>query len=48
LKTITLPTLIVHGDHDVQAPIDSCGRKTAQLVPGNIFVEYENAAHGCL
>jgi pimeloyl-ACP methyl ester carboxylesterase len=41
-----VPTLIVHGDHDVQAPINICGRKTAQLVPGNTFVEYENAAHG--
>jgi non-heme chloroperoxidase len=46
LKAIRVPTLIVHGTHDVQAPIDICGRKTAQLVPDNRFVEYENAAHG--
>jgi pimeloyl-ACP methyl ester carboxylesterase len=46
LQGITIPTLIAHGDHDVQAPINICGRKTAQLVPGNTFVEYENAAHG--
>ena len=46
MKAITVPTLFVHGDHDMQAPIDICGRKAAQLVPGNTFIEYENAAHG--
>jgi non-heme chloroperoxidase len=46
LQTITVPTLIIHGDRDVQAPIDLCGRQTAQLVPSNTFVVYENAAHG--
>ena len=46
MRRITVPTLIVHGDRDVQAPIDVCGRKSAQLVPNNQFVIYENAAHG--
>jgi len=46
LQAVTVPTLIVHGDHDAQAPIGICGRKTAQLVPGNTFVEYAGAAHG--
>ena len=46
LKKIAVPTLIVHGHHDRQAPIDICGRKTARLVPGSIFVEYDDAAHG--
>jgi non-heme chloroperoxidase len=46
LKAIAIPSLIVHGTHDVQAPIDICGRKVAQLVPNNRFVEYDNAAHG--
>ena len=46
LRAITVPTLIVHGDRDVQAPIDICGRKSAQLVPNNTFIVYENAAHG--
>jgi non-heme chloroperoxidase len=45
-KAIPVPTLIVHGTHDMQAPIDICGRKHAQLVPDNQFVEYDNAAHG--
>lgn len=46
LRAITVPTLIVHGDHDVQAPLEICGRKTAQLVAQNQCVIYENAAHG--
>lgn len=46
MRAITVPTLIIHGDHDMQAPIDVCGRKTAQLVPSNTFTVYENAAHG--
>jgi pimeloyl-ACP methyl ester carboxylesterase len=46
VRAITVPTLIVHGDHDEQAPIDICGRKTAQLIPHATFLVYENAAHG--
>ena len=46
VRAITVPTLIVHGDHDEQAPIDICGRKTAQLIAGATFSVYENAAHG--
>jgi non-heme chloroperoxidase len=46
LQAITLPTLIVHGDKDQQALIEICGRKTAQLVPNNRFLVYEDAAHG--
>jgi len=46
LRAITVPTLIIHGDHDAQAPIDICGRRIAQLVPHSTFLSYENAAHG--
>jgi non-heme chloroperoxidase len=46
MRALTLPTLIVHGDHDLQAPIDICGRQAARLVPGSTLVEYANAAHG--
>jgi pimeloyl-ACP methyl ester carboxylesterase len=46
LQAITAPTLVIHGDHDVQAPIALCGRRTADLVPDNTFKVYENAAHG--
>jgi pimeloyl-ACP methyl ester carboxylesterase len=30
----------------LQAPLDLCGRKTAQLVPNNRLIVYEHAAHG--
>jgi pimeloyl-ACP methyl ester carboxylesterase len=46
LGTITVPTLVVHGDHDAQAPLAICGARTAQLVPKNTFLVYDNAAHG--
>ena len=46
LSSVAVPTLIIHGDRDVQAPIDVCGRKMAQLVSGSTFIVYENAAHG--
>ena len=46
MRAIDLPTLIIHGDKDRQAPIDICGRKSAQLIPNNRFLVYDNAAHG--
>lgn len=46
LRSLKLPTLIVHGDHDAQAPLPLCGLRTARLVPNNKLVVYENAAHG--
>lgn len=46
LSKITLPTLIIHGEADVGAPIELCGRRSAALIPNSRFVSYENAAHG--
>lgn len=46
LRSIAVPTLVIHGDHDMQAPFPICGRKTAALVPFSRLVVYENAAHG--
>jgi len=46
LRAINIPTLIVHGDRDIQAPLELCGRKTAQLVRQSTLRVYENAAHG--
>ncbi|MCK9878847.1 alpha/beta hydrolase [Frankia sp. Ag45/Mut15] len=45
-SAVKLPTLVIHGEADVAAPIELCGRRTAQLVSGSTFVCYENAAHG--
>jgi non-heme chloroperoxidase len=46
LRALTVPTLVIHGDHDRQAPIGLCGRKAADLIPGSRLVAYEGAAHG--
>ncbi|THD51594.1 MAG: alpha/beta hydrolase [Bradyrhizobium sp.] len=46
LPGITVPTLIIHGDKDVSAPIDLTGRPTAALIPKAQFRVYEGAPHG--
>jgi len=46
LRAIDVPALIVHGDRDIQAPLELCGRRTARLVPRSTLRVYENAAHG--
>ncbi|MCX4745649.1 alpha/beta hydrolase [Kitasatospora sp. NBC_01287] len=46
LRGFTVPTLIVHGTADQNALPELTGRRTAELVPGNTFKEYEGAAHG--
>jgi non-heme chloroperoxidase len=43
LRKVTVPTLIIHGDADPSAPIDSTGRKTAHLIPGSQLKVYEGA-----
>jgi pimeloyl-ACP methyl ester carboxylesterase len=46
LRGITVPTLIIHGDKDVSAPIDTSGRPTAALIPKAQLRVYEGAPHG--
>ncbi|WP_276353864.1 alpha/beta fold hydrolase [Cohnella caldifontis] len=46
MRRISVPALIIHGDRDVSAPFELCGIKSAQLVPNNRFIVYEDAAHG--
>jgi len=45
---ITVPTLIIHGDKDVSAPLELTGRKTARLIPGSQLKVYEGAPHGLM
>lgn len=45
LPKITVPALVVHGEHDVSAPLDLCGRVTAELIPGAELTVYSDAAH---
>jgi pimeloyl-ACP methyl ester carboxylesterase len=44
LRTLTVPTLVMHGDRDKL--IDpSGGRRTAELIPGARYVEIEGMGH---
>jgi non-heme chloroperoxidase len=45
LSKITVPVLVLHGDQDVFAPLETCGRRSADLIPGSRLVVYGNAAH---
>ena len=45
LSKIALPTLVLHGDHDAFAPLETCGQRSAELIPGSQLVVYSNAAH---
>jgi non-heme chloroperoxidase len=45
LSKITVPALVLHGDHDAFAPLESCGQRSAQLIPDSRLVVYANAAH---
>jgi non-heme chloroperoxidase len=46
LPSISVPTLIIHGDKDASAPIDFSGRPTAAMIPKAELKVYEGAAHG--
>jgi len=46
LSGIALPTLVIHGDKDVSAPLDATGVPTAKLIPGARLMVYEGAPHG--
>jgi pimeloyl-ACP methyl ester carboxylesterase len=44
LKTLQVPTLVVHGKNDPLVPI-ACGRETAQLVPNAVMEEIDGMGH---
>jgi non-heme chloroperoxidase len=46
LKKITVPTLLIHGDADTSAHLESTSRISAPLIPGSQLKIYEGAAHG--
>jgi pimeloyl-ACP methyl ester carboxylesterase len=46
LRGIKVPTLVIHGDKDVSAPLDLTGRPSAALIPGARLEVYEGAPHG--
>lgn len=44
LSKITVP-LVLHGDHDAFAPLETCAHRSAELIPDSQLVVYGNAAH---
>ena len=46
LKTITVPTLIIHGEDDQTVPIAVSAERTAALMPQAQFIRYTDAPHG--
>ena len=46
LTTITVPTLVIHGDSDAIVPIEVSGRRTAKAVDGAQLVTVAGAPHG--
>ncbi len=43
---ITVPALIIHGNSDQTVPIEISGDRSAQMVPNNTYIVYEDAPHG--
>jgi non-heme chloroperoxidase len=48
LPKVTVPSLVIHGDKDVSAPVDFTGKRAAALVPGSQLIVYEGATHGLM
>jgi non-heme chloroperoxidase len=48
LPKVSVPTLIIHGDKDMSAPLELTGRRTAALIPGAQLKVYEGAPHGLM
>ncbi|MFF4255652.1 alpha/beta fold hydrolase [Streptomyces sp. NPDC001663] len=40
------PLLVLHGTHDVSAPLETTGRRASALAPDATLKVYENAGHG--
>ncbi|MGR8012334.1 alpha/beta fold hydrolase [Streptomyces hypolithicus] len=46
VRAVGVPTLLIHGAADLAAPLELCGRPSAELIPGSRLSVYEDAAHG--
>lgn len=46
MKTVNVPTLIIHGDEDETVPIDTTGKESTKVIPNNEFIVYAGAPHG--
>jgi non-heme chloroperoxidase len=46
LRSFTVPTLLVHGDGDVGAPLELTAARVARAIPGSQLLVYEGHGHG--
>ena len=46
MESLTVPTLVIHGDSDKTVPIESSGEKTAKMIPDCRYLVYGGAPHG--
>ena len=46
LPKIDIPVLVMHGTEDRVLPIEACGPRTHELIPGSTYVPVEGASHG--
>jgi non-heme chloroperoxidase len=46
IESISVPTLIIHGTDDKTVPIKSSSDRTAEMIPGSKYIQYEDAPHG--
>ena len=47
LKSVTVPTLVLHGDSDAIVPLEGSGALTNKAIAGSRLVVLEGAPHGC-
>jgi pimeloyl-ACP methyl ester carboxylesterase len=48
LASFKVPTLVIHGTHDANVPIESSGRPAAKGIKGAKLIEYRGSPHGLL
>lgn len=48
LPAFNIPTLVVHGTGDTDAPIEATGRAAARGIAGARLIEYQGAPHGLM
>lgn len=46
MKTVNVPTLIIHGDADKTVPIEAAAKLAAVEIPGSKLIIYEGSPHG--
>ncbi len=46
LKTVSVPTLVIHGDADGIVPLEGSGARTHKAIPGSELVVVSGAPHG--